>query len=366
MRRALCVYSATVLCRSFRARADAQYAYVNGRFVRDKLLTHAVREAYRDVLHGNRYPAFCLFLEVEPTSVDVNVHPQKTEVRFRDARSIHQFVFHAVERLLADRLPGLSADGDAELLAPTAATPHRDAELRPYRSTPIQRSLHVGEAAATASYLDFVSQPRDPAPSSAVEGADVPPLGYALAQLHGIYVLAENVQGLLIVDLHAAHERILYEKLKQALAEHTLAVQPLLIPAVLTADESEIAAVEDYQPAIQALGFELAPLGPRQLAIRSVPEILLGSDPAALVRALLDELNTHGATTCLTSRRNQLLSSMACHGAVRARRRLSLHEMNALLRQMEATERSDHCNHGRPTWTQLTLADLDRHFERGR
>jgi len=288
-------------------------------------------------------------------------------------------VFHAVQRLLSSPLAtqrvavaaaddeSPDSDGGRQPALPAMAvdtTPLRHDYPRPS----IQGSLQVREASGAASYLAFVGSAQGLAavPTANPDGDDVPPLGYALAQLHGIYILAQNSQGLIVVDLHAAHERILYEQLKRAFDEQTLAAQPLLMPAVLTADDGDLAAVEENHAALQQLGFDLTPLGPRQLAVRSVPVLLLGGDPVTLIRALLGDLREHSAAQWLTTHRNELLSRMACHGAVRARRLLSQPEMNALLRQMEATERSDHCNHGRPTWTQLTLLDLDRHFQRGR
>jgi DNA mismatch repair protein MutL len=368
-----------------RARGDAQYCYVNGRFVRDRLLTHALREAYQDLLHGSRYPAYCLFLELDPATVDVNVHPQKTEVRFRDSRAVHQFVFHAAQRCLAGPAAAPASTAASDQTAPafpaapasqplpatTAAAPgqHFAAASRP----PWQGSLGVGEATRSAAYEAFAAAARLPlAPAPAGESPATtsddaaPPLGYALAQLHGVYILAQNAAGLVVVDMHAAHERILYEKLKRALEQQRLAAQALLIPAVFSADEIDVAAAEEHSTTLQRLGFDIAPVGPRQLAVRSVPALLLAADPAALARSLLAELREHGATELATAQRNEFLASMACQGAVRARRLLSVAEMNALLRQMEETERSDHCNHGRPTWMQLSMTDLDRHFLRGR
>jgi DNA mismatch repair protein MutL len=371
-----------------RARNDAQYCYVNGRFVRDKLLLHALREAYQDQLHGSRYPAYCVFLTIDPATVDVNVHPQKTEVRFRDARAVHQFVFHAVQRLLASPLATTASaaaqpapwteqsrwpQGPTDPSAPASGESSYGARL------PYQGSLHVGEprppgtAGSANAYLAFVGTAQPPADSLPGTLADPPapetggpPLGYALAQLHGVYILAQNSQGLVVVDMHAAHERILYEKLKLALADQQVATQALLIPAVFSAAAVDVATAEEHADALQQLGFELAPLGPRQLAVRRVPALLQGADPASLARSLLGELREHGVSQLLTARRNEFLASMACHGAVRARRLLSIAEMNALLRQMEETERGDQCNHGRPTWTQLSMAELDRHFLRGR
>jgi DNA mismatch repair protein MutL len=367
-----------------RARSDAQYCYVNGRFVRDKLLSHALREAYQDMLHGSRFPAYCVFLEIDPATVDVNVHPAKTEVRFRDSRAVHQFVFHAVQRTLSSTLSAHADDAAPQApgaLPPPAPSP---ASGRPSFTpwTPRQDSLRVGEPAVSA-YLAFAqnasSERANPARQSSPSAADSfnalpstpahsesPPLGYALAQLHGVYVLAQNAQGLVVVDMHAAHERILYEKLKNALDSRQVSTQTLLIPSVFAADALDVAAAEEHAEALRELGFELAPLSPTQLAVRGVPALLQAADPAELARSLLAELREHGVTQLLAARRNELLATMACHGAVRARRLLSVPEMNALLRQMEETERADQCNHGRPTWTQLSMSELDRLFLRGK
>ncbi len=352
-----------------RSRNDAQYCYVNGRFVRDKLLSHALREAYQDMLHGSRYPAYCLFLEIDPASVDVNVHPAKTEVRFRDGRAVHQFVFHAVQRTLASPL---NADSETTAAA-TAVTAQPSPRPSFGNAAPRQESLRVNEP-AVASYLAFAqaAQTYTPPPASyvamptAAAHGEAPPLGYALAQLQGIYILAQNAQGLVVVDMHAAHERILYEKLKNALDSRQISTQALLIPAVFNADALDVAAAEEHAEALQQLGFDIAPMGPTQLAVRGVPALLQAADPAEMARALLAELREHGVSQLMTARRNELLATMACHGAVRARRILSVPEMNSLLRQMEDTERADQCNHGRPTWTQLSMADLDRLFLRGR
>jgi len=366
-----------------RARSDAQYCYVNGRFVRDKLLSHALREAYQDLLHGSRFPAYCVFLEIDPSTVDVNVHPAKTEVRFRDSRAVHQFVFHAVQRTLAasqaTHSPAASAltseadfpianAGQTAFAAPTfAASAQRPTfAARPAFGAPRQQSLTAGEP-ATAAYLAFAGAAQSSADSQPTPAhGDAAPLGYALAQLHGIYILAQNAQGLIVVDMHAAHERIVYERLKVALDARQIATQALLIPAVFAADALDVAAAEEHATTLAELGFNVAPIGPTQLAVRAVPALLQAADPAALARALLGELREHGSTQLLTARRNELLATMACHGAVRARRQLAIAEMNALLRQMEETERADQCNHGRPTWTQVSLADLDRLFLRGR
>ena len=325
-----------------------QYFFVNGRFVRDKLLVHAAREAYADVLHGAHHPAYVLFLELDPAAVDVNVHPAKTEVRFRDARGVHQFVFHALQRALAEPL----AAAKPETAAPPAPSFHM--------AMPQQSHLAVREPEA-AAYLEFARHAL-PQPGPAASGA---PLGYALAQLHGVYILAQNAQGLVLVDMHAAHERILYERLKAQADAHP-ATQPLLVPLLLVASERELACVEAQAATLGALGFEVAAAGPRQLAVRAVPALLAGGDVERLVRALLAELAEQPATRVWETRRNEMLATMACHGAVRAHRQLTVPEMNALLREMEATERADQCNHGRPTWVQLALTDLDKLFMRGK
>ncbi len=348
-----------------RSGRDEQYFFVNGRFVRDKLLAHAARQAYTDILHGARHPAYVLFLELDPAGVDVNVHPAKTEVRFRDARGIHQFVFHAVQRTLAVPLSGAGegqrGSSDSFPAASTFAFPR-------------QASLAVGEPAARP-YLEFAraafaDAAVSPAPTFsaafpvAEEGA-APPLGYAIAQLHGIYVLAQNASGLVLVDMHAAHERILYEKLKTAIDAGPPATQTLLVPVVLAASESELATAAEQVDTLVALGFDIASIGPRELAVRRVPAMLAGGDIVNLVRSLLDDLAEHPASRVIETQRNELLSTLACHVAVRANRALSLPEMNALLRQMEETERADQCNHGRPAWVQLSIGELDKLFMRG-
>jgi DNA mismatch repair protein MutL len=404
--------------------------------VRDKLLTHAVRAAYEDVLHGERYPSYVLFLDLPPEGVDVNVHPSKIEVRFRDSRSIHQFVFHAVQRALARHAgasPETTAGGHAAHLEPVpgnpgsfAATPFGgiggagnmsggnagggalasglagvggnagggfgaqagNTWLRQARMTqgtlPVAQPLAlydalfgrkdsgIGTAQGTtileardsaAEAPSFFAPPAAGNPS--FHATDEQPLGFALGQIHGIYVLAQNAQGLVIVDMHAAHERILYEQFKNALADRAIAVQPLLIPLSMPADPVEIGTVEEERETLDALGFDLAVLSPTTLAIRAVPALLKDADLQALARAVLTDLHAYGGSRVLTERQHELLGTLACHHAVRANRRLTLDEMNALLRQMEATERADQCNHGRPTWYQLTLSDLDRLFMRG-
>jgi len=362
---------------------DGQYVFVNGRFVRDKVISHALREAYRDVLHGSRQPAVCLFVNIDPALVDVNVHPAKTEVRFRDSRAMHQFVFHAIQRTLAapvqaESVPSLIERSTTGSDYPTTSVAPENRPNFNY-APPLrhQGSLGVAEPAA-AAYLAFARAAQDigqsPAPRQEVApqfqpadnpNQDGPPLGYALAQLHGIYILAQNARGLILIDMHAAHERILYEKLKTAFDNRQIATQSLLIPAVFSADPLDIAAVEEHAEALAELGFQIAPLGPNQLGVRAVPALLQSGDPAALAKSLIAELREHGITQLATARRNELLATMACHGAVRARRLLTVPEMNALLRQMEETERAGQCNHGRPTWTELTMDQLDKLFLRG-
>ncbi|MGF6939655.1 DNA mismatch repair protein MutL [Paraburkholderia sp. UCT70] len=442
----LAIYGCAGLPTASRGRADQQYFFVNGRFVRDKLLTHAVRAAYEDVLHGERYPSYVLFLDLPPEGVDVNVHPSKIEVRFRDSRSIHQFVFHAVQRALARHAgasPDTTAGGHAARLEPSAGGPASSGStppgvtsgvgdgigagaglssgagfgagsrgglgggssfgapgasqpgntwMRQARMTqgtlPVAQplagydalfgrkdplagrvegaSLFEARDSATDTTSPYDAAPFAPRPASpAFDATDDQPLGFALGQVHGIYVLAQNRHGLVIVDMHAAHERILYEQFKNALADRTIAVQPLLIPQTMQADPVEIGTVEEERDTLDALGFDLAVLSPTTLAIRAVPALLKDADLQALARAVLSDLHAFGGSRVLTERQHELLGTLACHHAVRANRRLTLDEMNALLRQMEATERADQCNHGRPTWYQLTLADLDRLFMRG-
>ncbi|CAG4889288.1 DNA mismatch repair endonuclease MutL [Paraburkholderia gardini] len=415
----LAVYGCAGLPTASRGRADQQYFFVNGRFVRDKLLTHAARAAYEDVLHGDRYPSYVLFLDLPPQAVDVNVHPSKIEVRFRDSRSIHQFVFHAVQRALARHAgasPETTAGGHAAHIAPMPMPTPNPASfgstplgggglsdenggntwLRQARMTqgtlPVAQPLALydalfgrrdtgagtssgttaleardadgngnGMSAFSSSFAASGTQAFAPASN----GSDEQPLGFALGQIHGIYVLAQNAHGLVIVDMHAAHERILYEQFKHALSDRTIAVQALLIPLSMHADPVEIGTVEEERATLDALGFDLAVLSPNTLAIRAVPALLKDADLQALARAVLADLHAFGGSRVLTERQHELLGTLACHHAVRANRRLTLDEMNALLRQMEATERADQCNHGRPTWYQLTLSDLDRLFMRG-
>ena len=352
-----------------RGRADAQYFYVNGRFVRDKLLTHAVRSAYQDVLHGDRYPAYVLQLELDPALVDVNVHPAKIEVRFRDSRAIHQFVFHAVSRSLASTAP------NGELPAPAVSpNPSPFSTLPWHAQPPRQSSLGVAQDMVRygALFSDNFSAGRPVTTTNALGNASNDqqdeesfPLGFALAQLHGIYVLAQNRAGLVLVDMHAAHERILYEQFKQALEEKSVTLQPLLIPVSFHADAVEVGTVEEHPTTLASLGFDIAVMSPTTLAVRAIPALLKNADVQSLARDLLRDLREFGGSHVLTEHRNELLGTLACHTAVRANRALTIPEMNALLRQMEATERADQCNHGRPTWVQLAITDLDRLFLRG-
>jgi DNA mismatch repair protein MutL len=339
-----------------RANRDAQYVYVNGRFVRDKLLAHALREAYRDVLHGDRHPAYVLFLEIDPRAVDVNVHPAKIEIRFRDPRAVHQFVLHAATKALS---------GTAAATPAAVATPLADGTAL----APQFRQAGLGLAQPLAKYATMFSEARSSAPPAGTPADatdDAPPLGHALAQLHGVYILAQNRDGLVLVDMHAAHERILYERLKTALDSRAMNIQKLLIPSTFHADRVDVATAEEHGATLNQLGFEVAAISPFALAVRAVPSMLADADASVLARALLRDIREYGASRVLTERRDELLGTMACHGAVRAHRALTIPEMNALLREMEETERSGQCNHGRPTWFQMSLADLDKLFMRGR
>ncbi|HWZ71465.1 MAG TPA: DNA mismatch repair endonuclease MutL [Casimicrobiaceae bacterium] len=352
---------------------DAQYLFVNGRFVRDRVLAHALREAYRDVLHHERQPAYALWLTIEPRVVDVNVHPAKAEVRFRDSGAVHQFVRHAVEKGLASTAAEQPAVSASERLGVAAARVPPIAPSQGWPSRPDSSQGTMAFAAAEpASFYAKLFGDRMPLRDRAErpDGPDLPytgdhPLGFALAQLHGIFVLAQNGDGLVLVDMHAAHERILYERLKTAL-DRSLPMQPLLVPVTFAADPLDVATADENAAVLSALGFSMSALGPSTLAVRGVPALLVDADAVALARAVLSDVREYGASHVLTAQRDELLSTMACHGAVRANRSLTVPEMNALLREMEATERAGQCNHGRPTWYQLSLSDLDRLFMRGR
>jgi DNA mismatch repair protein MutL len=359
-----------------RSRADQQFCYVNGRFVRDKVLTHAARSAYEDVLHGHRQPIYALYLSMDPARVDVNVHPTKIEVRFRDSREVHQAVRHATEDALAapraataqQATPAQHSLTDQPVLssslqaapfyASQAAIPfHANDALVGHRVSDLQALWQPSPQQASQVALEAAAA--DPLPSGDW------PLGRAIAQIQGIYILAENAQGLVIIDMHAAHERIVYERLKAQANAH-IASQPLLIPATFACTPAEHATVETHTDTLRALGLEISVFSPKTLAVRAVPTSLAQGDAVELARSVLAELAQHDASTVLDRAKNELLATMACHGAVRANRKLTLEEMNGLLRQMEDTERSDQCNHGRPTWRSISIADLDKLFLRGR
>jgi DNA mismatch repair protein MutL len=352
-----------------RAQADQQYFYVNGRLVRDRVVTHAVRQAYADVLFHGRHPAYALFLELAPEAVDVNVHPAKTEVRFRESRLVHDFLYRTLHEALAETRAGSAA------IAPTmiAAVAGRPSVAEaPWRG---QSGLALGVREPLASYAALLGEaPGGLRPLPSVAPLDIgahaadeaPPLGYALAQLAGVYVLAENAHGLVLIDMHAAHERITYEKLKVAQAADGIRAQLLLVPLAIAVSEREAACAEEHAARLGELGFDLVRSGPQSITVRRYPGLLEGADVSALVRDVLADLAAHGDSQRVEESRNEVLSTMACHGSVRANRRLTLPEMNALLREMEATERSGQCNHGRPTWVQLPLAELDKMFLRGR
>jgi DNA mismatch repair protein MutL len=383
-----------------RSRPDHQFAYVNGRFVRDKVLSHGARSAYEDVLHGQRQPVYALYVQMDPARVDVNVHPTKIEVRFRDSREVHQSVRHALENALAvPRAQALTAQAlgtttglatpvdNAPRLPESAAWSQRGMPLmtpsmgwQPQGDT--RYSRHVADLQAlwgkpqsdftetTVSAVLSTDEPRTEPLEKPPELPELPagdwPLGRAIAQLQGVYVLAENAQGLIVVDMHAAHERIVYERLKQQLTSTRISSQPLLIPATFAATASEVATAESCHEVLVQLGLEISPLSAKTLAVRAVPTTLAQGDAVELARSVLAELAQHDASTVVHRAQNEILGTMACHGAVRANRRLTLDEMNALLRQMEETERSDQCNHGRPTWRQVTMRELDTLFMRGR
>ncbi|WP_374497773.1 DNA mismatch repair endonuclease MutL [Vogesella indigofera] len=414
-----------------KASRDAQYFYVNGRFVRDKIAQHALRQAYRDVLHHDRHPAYALFFTLDPANVDVNVHPTKIEVRFRESQGIHQFLFHSIHKALASTTAGASPavtldDGqpagndiagaanvgrNEDTLAAfgTAAARAGDSPQRmPFQQPRYEQQampLHVAREAIGGYQRQFaglreeergltpvvtdtpagntmignpmagspiagstLAAPLSAAKLAALPDASdgIPPLGFALAQLHGVYILSQCEDGLIVVDMHAAHERIVYERLKNALEADVIPMQPLLLPVSFAADRFEVATAHEHGEAMQRLGIDLAPLSPTQIAVRGVPVWLQDGNPVELARAVLKDVREIGLSQVLTERRNELLATMACHGAVRANRQLTLTEMNALLRDMEATERSGQCNHGRPTWSRLSMRDLDNLFMRGR
>ncbi|TBR39019.1 MULTISPECIES: DNA mismatch repair endonuclease MutL [Dyella] len=362
-----------------RSQADSQYFYVNGRLVRDRIVAHAVRQAYADVLFHGRHPAFVLYLELDPAGVDVNVHPAKHEVRFREQRLVHDFLFRTLHEALAQTRAGASLPSPTSETMPVAAGAYG---REPLTTTPAwsgqfnQSRLSLGvRDEPLAAYAALVGEQASvsesivaPAyvPMPPAQADEVPPLGFAIAQLKSIYILAENAHGLVLVDMHAAHERITYEKLKAGRACSNLRSQLMLVPLHVAVSAREAAAAEEHADALAEWGLELSRSGPSGVVVRRIPALLEGADVAQLCRDVLAELALHGSSRRLQELENELLSTMACHGSVRAGRRLTLPEMNALLREMEATERSGQCNHGRPTWTQLSLGELDKLFLRGR
>ncbi len=360
-----------------RSQADQQYFYVNGRMVRDKVVAHAVRQAYADVLFHGRHPVFVLFLELDPSGVDVNVHPAKSEVRFREQRLVHDFLFRTLHEALAQTragsivsqpvapLPGTLGEGAPAGAPMASATPGYGGGHGGAWRSQSGLALRTGEAPLD-DYRTLIGERAPQALPEASDDQDIPPLGYALAQLKSIFVLAENAHGLVLVDMHAAHERITYERMKQARGASGLRTQMLLVPLALSVASREADAAEEHAEALAGWGLELSRSGSTQVTVRRIPALLEGADVGALVRDVLAELAQHGSSRRLEEMENELLSTMACHGSVRAGRRLSLAEMNALLRDMEATERSGQCNHGRPTWVQLGMHELDRLFNRGR
>jgi DNA mismatch repair protein MutL len=351
-----------------RSQSDLQFAFLNGRFVRDKLLAGAVRLAYQDVLFHGRFSAYLLYLELDPTLVDVNAHPQKLEVRFRDSRRVHDFVFRTLERVLAGTRPSAESAGSAPLDWLTGSA-------RSVAAAPNQARFHLPEGrpaqAGEDVYRGLVERGEPGVAEASIDGAGeqpingAAPLGYAIAQLHGVYVLAQTADGVVLVDMHAAHERVMYERMKKLLAGQT-AQQQLLLPEIVHVTPAQAEAAESHAQEFAALGFGVSRLAPDQLALRSIPTLLAGKDPAGIVRDVLSDLLEQGQSRRVEESINHLLATTACHAAVRAQRNLSLPEMNALLREMEGTDRADQCNHGRPTWVRLSLGELDRLFMRGR
>jgi DNA mismatch repair protein MutL len=362
-----------------RSQADMQYFYVNGRFIRDKLVSHAVRQAYQDVLYHGRQPAYVLFLELAPEQVDVNVHPTKHEVRFRESRLVYDFLMRSVSRVLAETKAGVRGVGvaDGGDVAPTsvpgdtagrgAVFRHGTGRAEPRAPITVRQAdlpYHVREQ--IRDYAALHPDHQSPVPAAQPDAQPTPPLGHALAQLHGIYILAENDQGLVLVDMHAAHERILYEAMKSAALAGGLPAQPLLVPVTVSVSEKEAAHAEEYGDLFTRLGFEVQRIGPQNLAIRQIPALLKDADVSTLVRDVLADVIVHGHSDHIDNHVNALMGNMACRAAVKASRRLTLPEMDALLRDMEQTERSGQCNHGRPTWVQLPMGELDKLFMRGR
>jgi DNA mismatch repair protein MutL len=358
-----------------KATRDSQYFFLNGRFIRDKVVAHAIRQAYQDILHHQRHPAFVLFLDMPPELVDVNVHPAKSEVRFRESQAMHQFIFHTLQQalsgpisMMAAAMSDISSPVDSAAPAPAWAGAGQGIHLQ-------QQTMPLHMAAQPLAFYEtmFGAQfnrdelaPINTPATATTADSGIPPLGFALAQLAGIYILAQNQQGLVVVDMHAAHERIVYEKLKLALDGQQIPNQPLLIPVTFQAEALDVATAEEEQAALHTLGFDIAPLSPTTLAVRAMPAMLKQSHAEAAARDVLHELREYGASRALTERRNELLGTLACHSAVRANQALTLTEMNHILREMENTERSGQCNHGRPTWFQMSISDLDQMFMRGK
>ncbi len=352
-----------------RAQADCQYVFVNGRIVRDKLIATALRQAYRDVLFHGRHPCYLLYLTLDPAQVDVNVHPTKHEVRFRDSRLIFDFLLRSVGRVLADARP--TTVGSESMASSTTIGLESIASQQPFqfaREPASQSVAHLAALMAPVTTEPFEQATRTESLTASTQAteSEIPPLGYAVAQLHGIYVLAQNAQGLVVVDMHAAHERITYEALKQAMDAQRLVSQPLLIPVTVHVSDREAALAEEADTVFAEFGLQVRRIGPENIRIEQVPAILKQADHVALVKDVLSDLAELGVTDRIEAARDQLLSTMACHGSVRANRQLTLSEMNALLRDIEHTERSGQCNHGRPTWTSMSMVELDRLFLRGR
>jgi DNA mismatch repair protein MutL len=355
-----------------KASREAQYFFVNGRFIRDKVIAHAIRQAYQDILHHQRHPAFVLFLDMSPELVDVNVHPAKSEVRFRESQAIHQFVFHTLQQVLSTPVALTENASDlSNQLAQVSSMQQTMSIQQPMQlhmaSQPLVfydalfgKKENRGEAEEKFNDVPFLNTQSFPSET------EIPPLGFALAQLSGIYILAQNVHGLVVVDMHAAHERIVYERLKTALDRQQIPMQPLLIPVSFTAEALDIATAEEEHAAMAQLGFDIVPLSPTTLAVRAMPAMLKQTHAETAARDVLHEMREYGATRVLTERRNELLSTLACHSAVRANQTLTVPEMNNILREMERTERSGQCNHGRPTWFQMSIAELDTLFMRGK
>ena len=361
-----------------RSQADMQFFFVNGRIIRDKLVTHAVRQAYQDVLYHGRHPAYVLYLELDPALVDVNAHPTKHEVRFRESRMVHDFLFRGIHKALADVRPadvnslvgevaGVSTQASQGLPFSSAQAPnHSMGGMTSYGSAPRQGSMALQVEEQIQAYTNLSRRlPTNEAQSVAQAHEDIPPLGFAVAQLHGVFILSQTAKGMVVVDMHAAHERITYERLKQAMEEGTVASQPLLVPIGMNLSEKEATLAEEQAALFNELGFELDRTSPESIRIRQIPVILARADAESLVRDVLSDLLSYGSSERIRNEINKVLGTMACHGSVRANRSLTIPEMNALLRDMEQTERSGQCNHGRPTWTEFSLDAMDKWFMRG-